>query len=207
MHRTRVRPRLTARLPRAGDFQRWTQEENMRRIGITICCLIAVLAVAVKSDQKKQADSLSVRIVPTGFREQGGRSITLWQPSQRFHVIISNTSEESVRLWREWCSWGEQMLSFRVTDENGKVTLVKRVPREYTKNYPDWTTIPPGDHMVFEVSFDPGTWLSAPLPEKGKSRGVKMQAVFEISEDKDTKVHKVWTGKVSSPEQRYTIYR
>ena len=83
----------------------------MERICIAVCCLLAVLTVAARSDQKKLDDSLSIRIVPTSFREKGGRSITLWQPSQHFHVIITNTAEEPIRLWREWCSWGEQMLS------------------------------------------------------------------------------------------------
>jgi len=62
----------------------------MQRVSIAVCCLVAVLAVAANADETKPADSLSVRIVPTSFREQGGRSITLWQPSQHFHVIITN---------------------------------------------------------------------------------------------------------------------
>ena len=53
--------------------------------------------------------------------------------------------------------------------------MVRKVPKSWRKNYPD-CAVPPGDHMVFEVSFDTGTWDKPPLPEKGKSREVKMSA-------------------------------
>ena len=180
----------------------------MKRISIAICCLIAILAFAANPvAEERRTDSLSVRIVPTSFRERGGRTIVLSNPSDHFHIIITNTSDKPVRLWRDWCSWGEQTLSFQITDENGKAFLVKRLPREYTKSYPDWSTVPPGDHMVLEMSFNPKAWNPSPLPAEGKSREVKMKAVFEIPEDEDTKKHNVWTGKAESPEQTYTIYR
>ena len=99
------------------------------------------------------------------------------------------------------------MLSFRITDENRKATLVKRVPRGYQKNGPSWTVIPAGNHMVFEVSLNPNEWTPDTLPEKGKSRTVRIQAIFEIREDEDSKEHKVWTGKVFSKERTYTIHR
>jgi len=98
------------------------------------------------------------------------------------------------------------MLSFQITDENGKAMLVKRV-RRYGKNYPDWTIVPVGNHMVVEVSFSPKVWNLSPLPEKDTSRKLRMNAIFEIPEDKHTREHNVWTGKVSSPEHSYTIYR
>ena len=175
-----------------------------------VVCMIS-LVVALSSSlfaEEKVADALAVRIVPERTDDHGKRSITLWQPAQHFHVIITNLSDKPVRLWRDWCSWGEQILSFEVTDENGKAIVVKRNARSYNKNYPDWTLVPPGDHMVFEVSFDQTTgWTNAPMPEKGKSREVKMKAVFEIPEDKEAKENKVWTGKVCSPEETYTVYR
>jgi hypothetical protein len=139
--------------------------------------------------------------------ENDVRAITLFTPAQHFYVVVTNVSQEPIRLWREWCSWGYYNLSFKVTDDTGKTTVVKKKPREWRKNYPDSTILGPGDHMVFEVSFDEATWEGAPLPEQHKSRRVKMSAVFEIPEDQDTRKMKVWTGKASSPELTYTIYR
>ena len=179
-----------------------------------VVCMIS-LVVALSSSlfaEEKVADALAVRIVPERTWENGKRIIET-QPEAHFHVIITNLSDKPVRLWRDWCSWGEQTLSFEVTDENGNAIVVKRSARSYRKNYPDLDLIPPGDHKVCEVSFgqttdptsDYGT--NAPLPEKGKTREVKMKAVFKIPEDEMAKEKKVWTGKVCSPEETYTIHR
>jgi hypothetical protein len=94
-----------------------------------------------------------------------------------------------------------------VVDANGKETIVEKAPRGWRKNFPDAMTLGPGDHIVFEVTFDEATWPNAPVPEKGKSREVKMKAVFAIPADADTKTHKVWTGEAASPVETYTIYR
>ena len=180
----------------------------MKKTRLNVICSLSVVAALGRSfGEEKPADALSVRIVPTNFQEKAGRSITLWQPTQHFHVIITNTSGKPLLLWKEWCSWGYYTLSFEVMDENGKKTHVKKMPRPWTKNFPDSITILPGDHMVFEVSFAGATWQNAPLPPKGKSHKIKMKAVFEIVEDEQSKKHGVWTGKVSSPEFPYTIYR
>lgn len=178
----------------------------MKFICFLACCLAAFSALGTAPGEQSEEGALSLRIVPTVSREDGVKSIILSQPAEHFHVVVTNVSDEPVRLWREWCSWGYHSLSFEIRNEDGSVTVVEKAPRSWRKNFPDWTTIPPGDHMVFEVSFDPQTWQNAPLPEKGESRRVTMKAVFEIAEDKDTEEHKVWTGRVSSPEHVYVIY-
>jgi len=178
----------------------------VNRIAILFCNLSIIAALERSYAEEKPAEALSVRIVPTNFRETVGRSITLWQPTQHFHVIITNSSDKPLRLWKEWCSWGYYNLYFEATDKDGKKSHVKKMPRGWTKNFPDWITVFPGDHKVFEVTFD-ATWRGAPVPPKGKSHKINLKAVFEIGEDKDTKQNQVWTGKVSSPELPYTIYR
>ena len=178
----------------------------MKHMVLTVCLLLAVLNVPSQGAGPKEA-ALSVRIVPMYFYEKGDRAIALRDPSQHFYVVVSNISQEPVRLWQEWCSWGYCTLSFTVIDADGKTIVVKKAERAYMRNFPDWTLVPPGDHMVFEVSFEKNIWQNAPLPEKGSFRNVKMQAVFEIPEDEDSKKRGVWTGKTSSPELTYTIYR
>lgn len=179
----------------------------MNRTACTIGLVLIALMARGVSAEEKTAESIAVRIVPTSTHDKGGRSITLWQPSHHFHVVITNLSKEPIRLWREWCSWGYYSLSFALADAGGKITIVKKGPMEWAKNYPDATTLAPGDHMVFEVTFDQSTWPNAPVPDKGKSREIKMKAVFSIPADEDTKKQSVWTGEVSSPEDTYTIYR
>jgi hypothetical protein len=173
---------------------------------IVACLGLVTLLACPLSAEEKPAEQLTVRIVPTGLSEAGGRAITLFGSGQHFHVVLTNTGKTPVRLWKEWCSWGYFNLAFQVRSDDGKVTTTKKKPREWGKNFPDSTIIPPGDHMVIDVSFDTSAWQDAPLPPAGQQRTVSMRAVFEITADADTKKHKVWTGRVSSDENRYTIF-
>lgn len=178
----------------------------MKTAQLIALAVLTACSIVLSEEQKPQPD-LSVRIVSLDrWSGEGPRIITLSQPSQHFHVVVTNVSAQPIRLWREWCSWGYYMLSFRVTDETGKTIDVKKAPRAWKKNYPDWTLIQPGDHMVYEVSFDEETWPNT-VPAKGKTQQVKMSAVIEVKPDVDSEKEKVWTGTVSSPEQAYTIAR
>jgi hypothetical protein len=94
-----------------------------------------------------------------------------------------------------------------MTDESGKKVIITKKPRGWDKNYPDWTIIPPGEHMVFDVKFDESTWQNAPLLEAGKPRTIRLKAIFEIPEEVEAKERNIWTGRVSSPEYAYTFYR
>jgi hypothetical protein len=135
-----------------------------------------ILMSPVVNAGEKNADStvsLTVRIVPSSTTEKGVRLIALSNPSQHFSVVVTNTSNEHIRLWREWCSWGYYTLSFSVVDAAGKNVIVTKGSRAWTRNFPDTTTLGPGDHMVFEVTFDKDTWPNAPMPVESKSHTVK----------------------------------
>jgi hypothetical protein len=173
--------------------------------------VLGVGLVAKLSDNQPaepaQMATLAVRIVPTSNREKGGRAIELYRSSQHFYVVVTNVSGESIRLWKEWCSWGYFNLSFQVTDEAGRSVEVRKQDRAWTKNFPDWEIIPPGGHHVREVTFDPTIWEGSPLPEANRHRAVRMRAIYEIRPEGATKEHRVWTGQVSSPEESYELWR
>jgi hypothetical protein len=179
----------------------------MGRVGAIACVLLTLALPGDETAKGPPAPRLAVRIVPSTFREEIGRAIELYQPSRCCYVVITNTSGSPVRLWREWCSWGYFNLSFVVADERGRTATVTKRPRGWDKNFPDWSIVPPGDHMVFAVSFDASIWQGAPLPERGGSRTIKMRAVYEVSADEEAKKRGVWIGRISSPEGVYTFYR
>jgi len=179
----------------------------MKRALIVVCLLLTTSALRALSAQEDTAVSLAVRIVPTSFTETGNRGITLIDPSQHFTVVVTNVGKDTIRLWRESCSWGYSNLSFEAQDEDGTQVMVAKKQREWEKNYPDWMVIPPGDHLVFEVTFDPATWGHAPLPKPGQQRTVSLRAVYESADSKEAKANKVWSGKVVSPKNTYTLFR
>lgn len=178
----------------------------MRHFGAIACVLIAFAVPGDASNddaaREQPAPPLAIRIVPSSYQEKTGRVL-----QRRFHVVITNVSGQPVRLWKEWCSWGYFNLSFVVTGRDGKTFVVKRKPRGWDKNYPDWAIVPPGDHRVFDVSFEDSTWENVPVPPASRLGRVRMKAVYEVPEDEQTRKHRVWTGQAASPEEAYAIYR
>ncbi|MBI5724683.1 MAG: hypothetical protein HZA50_12040 [Planctomycetes bacterium] len=149
---------------------------------------------------------LSVRIVPGRFHLNG--EAELYGGTKHFHVVITNTGTKPINLWREWCSWGYFNLSFEIIDENGTKTTVSKVDRDWSKNFPDFDTLPPGNHIIFEVDFlGDKIWKNPPLLPQGKTTKLKMKAVYSSHKSADAEKNLIWTGTVCSPEETYTIYR
>jgi hypothetical protein len=171
----------------------------MKLLYVVLWGLVSVLSVVATPERDEGADPVTVRIVPTSCGDDARRSLR----TEHFFVVVSNTSEKPVRLWKEFCSWGYTTLSFQVEGQSGKRSVVVKTRRPvWRKNTPDWMTITPGDHMVFNVAFGSQSWQTEPLTGE-----IKLKAVFEISKDKQTDEHKVWTGRIESPQHTYTIHR
>ncbi len=154
--------------------------------------------------ESAEVPPLSVRIVPTSYRDDGGPTIGLYQPSQHFYIVLTNISGKLIRLWTERCSLGYHNLWFEVTDEAGRSVAVTKRNRAWTKNAPVWEVIPPGGQQVREINFDPTEWENSPMPEAGRSRTVRLRAIYGIQADR-TKERGIWTGQVSSPEDSYEL--
>ena len=169
--------------------------------------LLASLSMRSLSAEPEAPSPIAVRIVPSRHDEKLGRAIELYRPSDHFHVVVTNVSDRRVKLWREWCGWGYANLSFIVIGDDGRSVTVSKKPKAWRKNYPDSIIVDPGEQMVFEVNFDELIWQNSPLPEHNRSRTVKIEAVYTIQADKETKELGVWTGQVSSTSEAYTIAR
>ncbi len=176
--------------------------------------LLGVLGVGVlanpsdnRAAEPAEVAALAVRIVPTSYGEKDRRAvIDLRGASAHFHVVVTNVSREPIRLFKEWSSWGYFNLSFQLTDEAGSSVNVEKMQRAWTRNYPDWETIPPGGHHLREVTFDPTDWAGLPPPDAHRRKAVRMKAIYDIQPDWDTKEHGVWTGHISSPEESYELW-
>jgi hypothetical protein len=173
--------------------------------------LFLSLALVVSSSRPvaAQADTppppLTVQIVPTA-RGTDRPALQLHESRDHFHVMVTNVSKETIRLWKEWCSWGYYNLSFEAREGEGKVKLIsKRIPG-WEKNFPDWIAIPPGEHLIIDVGLEPSLWKNSPLAGRSGEATLRLKAIFEIPEDEDSKEHKVWTGRVTSAETEYSLY-
>jgi hypothetical protein len=181
-------------------------------------CSVVTLVASIFSSAAWAADAapaaaemkppLKVAIaVPAG--KSGVRTVTLARPESHFHVVLTNTSDKPLTLWREWCSWGYYNLAFEYTDEGGMLRRIAKVERGWRKNFPDPFVLPAGEHFVYDVHFgDAEIWKGVSLDERAAAgTKLKLRAVFEILPDPDAARDGVWTGRIVSPEVELTFYK
>jgi len=172
----------------------------MRKPFLTILFALALVAANAAAEDSPISVSLAIPA------HNGERRVEYRDQATHFHVIISNTSDQPQRIWREWCSWGYSGLSFEFTDEHGKKWVAKKKAQDWTRNFPDWWTLDSHESFVMDVYFaDTNTWKGFPLPENG-SQIVMMQAVLEFKPGDEARQHDVWTGRVASVAEKVTFY-
>jgi len=160
----------------------------------------AAPAPPVKPDKAGLKVAIAVPI------HHGTRSIFLGEKAGSFYVVVTNTSNAPIKLWRDWCSWGYYNLFFEI-DQDGKAMPIRKVERDWRKNFPDWQELKPGDPYVIPVSFDPAVWKLGELKGgAGKPREVRMRAVFQIEGDEDAQKAGIWTGRVESAWETYGLW-
>ena len=171
----------------------------------TVLTFMALLAHAAPA-QESARSQVSVQIVPTSSNARIGRWLELSDDGgTHFHVVLTNVSKEPISLWKEWCSWGYFDLSFEARDSTGKVVVISKKPRGWLKNFPCPVELAASEHWVVDVRLEPAIWQNSPLSDDSGKATIRLKAIYEIREDKESKEAKVWTGRVSSPELEYTI--
>jgi len=126
-------------------------------------------------------------------------------PSQHFHVVLTNTSGQPQRFWKDTCSWGYDVLSLELTGEHGKKAIIKKKPRNWRKNFPDFWTVPPGGNLVFDINLGGDTWEGVPGADFGSK--VRMRAIIDVPGDEEARDHKVWTGHLASEAEEFVFSR
>jgi hypothetical protein len=120
------------------------------------------------------------------------------------YVTFSSTASANgkgsdLRFWGEGCSWGYGCLSFELSlVDGGPTKVVKRLPRDWSKNFPYTIKVTPGRHFTRPVAFGDGTWSPFPVAKEAVGR-FRVRAVYEIGADDMTKEFQVWTGRIESP--------
>lgn len=171
----------------------------MRRRDLMVAAPLSLLAAGTSPAQAaKPKAGLSVAIA-IGKDRGKSRSIQYTGEHSHFSVVLRNESEQPLRLWREWCSWGYFALRFMAIDQDGKEHKISKAPRRWSANNPDFEEIDPGECVVREVFFGKKDW--EPFP-RGKDRAgnlLQLQAIYEVELDKHATELGVWTGKIESP--------
>ena len=167
------------------------------------CIAIFFLSSCIVKNKNKSQEQLSLHIVPTSATQPGDaeKILNLSTGNYHFHVVLTNNSQKPQRLFKEWNSWGYFALSFEI---DGQIVRKKGV--DWGENYAEYHTIFPQEHIVFNVNFSTDTWENSPLLDNKFPKKIKMRAIYEVEEDEESRQFKVWTGKIMSKEDIYTIY-
>jgi hypothetical protein len=185
----------------------------MERRRFTVLAATTFAAAAsldrAQADEKIMPDAMApVAISIAVPKHHAHRSLNT---ASHFHALVTNTSDKPVRLWTDRFSWGYDNLSFDLIGDGGEVVRITKNPRDWTKNYPDWLELAPGETYVLNVDFfsDAGKeiWDNPPVAEgAAKPKLLKLRAVYEISPDTQSKELGVWTGKITSAAETYAVW-
>lgn len=122
-------------------------------------------------------------------------------------VVAMNASDKPMKLWRDWCSWGYYNVTLEFYDEHAvggaKTWMVGKADRVWRKNYPDAAEVAAGGSVIFTVSLT--SLKDTDFLAKYDGKKIKMRVHYAIPADADTKQNGVWTGRVHSMYQEYTI--
>lgn len=147
---------------------------------------------------------LTVSIAIPG--REGKRSLNQYD---HFHVLVTNHSPDNLNLWTDRFSWGYDNLSFEMVDEAGQTTRITKKPHDWLKNFPDWLTLTSGESFVINVdlfSAQAGSiWDRLPV-KANRPQHVQLKAIYEIQPTPESGVHNVWTGRLESRQNGYTIW-
>ena len=163
---------------------------------LAVCTLITV---AVGMYSRPRTAALSVQVVGNTYNpepfivEQGSKRRGLFY----FHVVVQNTSNETIRLWEEWNSWGYYNLTFEVFDVNGKLLgVAQKKPQTWTMNFPSFLELKPKQVHVIDVYFHSFDWdapIKPILANQAKSK-YSLVANYSIAACSDSAEHGVWNG-------------
>ena len=157
--------------------------------------LVCLLCFSGKTAHPPAARDLIANLIIPISNPDGSRVLSM-DRYPRFHVQLVNISEKTLRLWKDWNSWGWFNLALKVETKEGIAYLQKKQVT-WNGDFSDFWQIEPGESVILEVDMTSGEWQGMP-DLYGESLPAKITAIYENKADPLCEVFDIWTGKVSS---------
>ena len=158
------------------------------RVFVSVLCLFAGICSGTASKPPAPTISISVCIPATGVYDTsvpGSRSSSFF-PGSRFHVVISNTSTNTVTLLgRRVALWVRFARLFQFSDTAGNRWIAKKVSKGWDHNFPHWWSLKPdrvrGDRRLFCRPEGLG-WISPRADQEALHRDPQCRMRFRQTE-------------------------
>src|SRR2546426_9491241 len=121
-------------------------------LAVTMTCLISLAAVGLYSRQ---------HLVEQYYRWWPAYQlqVTRTEIQGRFVITLTNRTEQELRIWKFWNSWGWWTMAFRIKTANGVDALIQRTHTvEWTRNFPSYYRIDPNGQLKTEIDLHDGSW-------------------------------------------------
>ena len=96
-------------------------------------------------------------------------------------VVLTNEGPGDLRVWQIGNTWGDEALSFEVSD-GGSAVHVEREPQVYTRNLPESIELKPGARYRMPFDLLDGTWKLDAISRArgaGPSQPIEVAAVYK----------------------------
>lgn len=114
-------------------------------------------------------------------------------------AIIMNKSSQEIRLWDLENSWGWYTLSLCLRGESEEqVYIVKRKPRDWTKNAPYFFVLFPGENREIQIDIKDGWWDVCKELSYLKDKSIFVRARYDVVPSPEAEEYCVFTGTVLS---------
>lgn len=150
----------------------------------------------VETASNARADTDQQWELSLAIPESDGERSILLDEAAHFHVVLTNRSGATQKIWKDSNSWGYSALRFEVTDEAGKNLVLRKKERSWRKNIPSFWVISDGESLVYDVFPAAGEWDG--VLNRMQGQPIKIRAILEISQEEKAQELGVWTGRVAS---------
>jgi len=112
-------------------------------------------------------------------------------------TVIINRTDTIVRFYEDWNLWGYFNIIFEITTPDSVYIIYKKV-RGWTKNFPSYKTLYPGDSMVLDYFRDRNCyWEDLPAFTGKNYECAKIKATYKLDEETHKSVRLNWFNQDS----------
>ncbi len=152
-------------------------------LSVLVLCLTVSVGAQQDGDDKKAEEAkpyLELRLVTP--RVENRHVLKLDQAGPHLHLVMTNVSEDRLRLQNPPNTTGYDAMGFIVEDvESGKRWEMKRSPASTPTSLEDLFVLEPGEMHVMSVFFTENHWQGVPFQEdENTPRKIRIQATYDV---------------------------